>query len=146
MLRVAAAGVPAVGILIPCLQTNQTPIGSPRIDVSLCQCRLERDWRLHGIGKANTAIALPHGNEVACCSRKVQVISAYGRRRKNLRTRRGMSSDDFRLPRLAPGRLPHAIDELSLRIQDLSLPHRRPPPLIAPSPNNPPSPDPPLSP
>src|ERR1700682_3493751 len=101
MLRVAAPGVPAVSILVPCLQCNQTPIGSPCIDVSFCQCRLERDWRLHGIRKTHASIALPYGDQMAVGAREIEIVPAHRRRRKTLAARGGTSSDDFRLPRLA---------------------------------------------
>src|SRR5258705_95364 len=97
MLRVAAPRVPAVSILVPCLQANQPPIGSPRIDVSFCQCRLKRDRGLHRIRKTHASIALPYGDQMAVGAREIEIVAAHRRRRKNLATRRGMSSGGPRL-------------------------------------------------
>ena len=51
VLRVAAPGVPAVGVSVSRLQANQPPVRRSRVDFSLCKRRLERDRRFHRIRK-----------------------------------------------------------------------------------------------
>jgi len=51
VLRVAAPGVPAVGVSVSRLQADQPPVRRSRVDFSLCKRRLERDRRFHRIRK-----------------------------------------------------------------------------------------------